>query len=78
MCCDYDDPPLPNSPHAPIWEARWGMTIEERWAEDDPDPYLDEELKRLVPPEGRNATAPTARAELTGRRGFPRTAAWRR
>jgi hypothetical protein len=41
MCCDYDDPPLPNSPHAPIWEARWSMTIEERWAEDDPAPYLD-------------------------------------
>jgi hypothetical protein len=28
-CCDFDDPRLPGSEHA-LWEARWGMTVQER------------------------------------------------
>jgi hypothetical protein len=44
-CCTFDDPPLPGSEHAPAWERRWGMSIQERLAGDDPD--LDEQLRRV-------------------------------
>jgi hypothetical protein len=49
--CDWNDPPLSGSAHAPQWEARWGMTVEERLTMDLPDPIddeLDEEVRRLL------------------------------
>jgi hypothetical protein len=42
-CCDWDDPPLPGSPHAPFWEARWHVTIEERLARENMDAFEQEQ-----------------------------------
>jgi hypothetical protein len=47
-CCDFDDPPLPGTPHAPLWEVRWCMTVEQRIAE-----MKEEKNNGAVEPDGK-------------------------